>query len=425
VDQTLGAGQESVERDSVTIASYAYTFTEDPPARKITVTNVAATPDIETEYDYGDSESDTTTVTVDPEGGSPQATVYTFATYSESGVTYKGDLESVLLPGGSEPSTQTVDGATGRIMSSQDPTGLQTTYEYDSVTGALTDVIVSKNSQTLSTEQNEYHTYLDGQSQEHPTVWLKTHQDTEGNWTYYQRDMQSTPWQVDAIKTAPAGQEPDWDDPEDLNATTVKTFEYYTADCQTCDQNCADYPECLDGRKGMLKKETVPGIGGAVAQVTEYKYGYGVAGKWRDSPTETIYQFWNGSTYVDKTTASQYDDMGRLVSTVDADNRTVWYRYDSLGRQTLTVYKWVNNVVDGTPEVFTQNSYTCCGLEWSRDENGNKTYYAYDGANRLSKLTCPQSLVHMLCHSFLNRRLLHSAAWRPALEPYSPTHCAA
>ena len=27
----------------------------------------------------------------------------------------------------------------------------------------------------------------------------------------------------------------------------------------------------------------------------------------------------------------------------------------------------------------------CCGLEWSRDENGNKTYYAYDGANRLSK----------------------------------------
>jgi len=35
--------------------------------------------------------------------------------------------------------------------------------------------------------------------------------------------------------------------------------------------------------------------------------------------------------------------------------------------------------------VYTQNSYTCCGLEWSRDENGNKTYYAYDGANRLSK----------------------------------------
>ena len=36
--------------------------------------------------------------------------------------------------------------------------------------------------------------------------------------------------------------------------------------------------------------------------------------------------------------------------------------------------------------VFTQNSYTCCGLEWSRDENGNKTYYGYDGANRLAKM---------------------------------------
>jgi len=42
-------------------------------------------------------------------------------------------------------------------------------------------------------------------------------------------------------------------------------------------------------------------------------------------------------------------------------------------------------VVDGTPEVYAENSYDCCHLEWSSDENGNKTYYAYDDAGRVTK----------------------------------------
>ncbi len=390
------------------------------------VTEAAADPDVVTEYDYGDEEAFTTTIT---RAGTPdQVTVYTFLDSGNG----RGLLDTV---------TDSVEGvtdydfnsSTGRLTSVTGPDGVETGYEYNSK-GAVTSI--TRSGGELSSQEFNWYRYS---ASDPETVWLVKHQDAEGNWTYYQRDMQSTPWQVDAIKVAgPSETEPNW-----ANIDPVKTFEYYAANS-------------ADGRAGMLKKEIVPGVGGAVAQVTEYKYGYGVAGKWRESPTATIYQFWNGTSYEARTSTAVYDDLGRLLLSTDADGREVRYRYDALGRQTHVIYAWEDADSDeqydpGEETVFTQNSYTCCGLEWSRDENGNKTYYGYDGGNRLAKtwtaitgqgantplvsytydafsnqqtvttrsgastsrvtsydydsanrvtMTCPQCLVHMLCHRF-------------------------
>ena len=45
----------------------------------------------------------------------------------------------------------------------------------------------------------------------------------------------------------------------------------------------------------------------------------------------------------------------------------------------MTVYE----CTVANPTVFTQNSYSCCTLNWSQDENGHKTYYDYDDDNRI------------------------------------------
>ena len=84
------------------------------------------------------------------------------------------------------------------------------------------------------------------------------------------------------------------------------------------------------------------------------------------------------------------------------------YRYDSLGRQALAVSKWVNGVLDGTPEVYTQNHYDRCSMDWSRNENGSidqpyqyvgqHGYYAhYDRAEPCADPMC--LILHELVHT--------------------------
>jgi|GEM_PF-6360115 len=137
----------------------------------------------------------------------------------------------------------------------------------------------------------------------------------------------------------------------------------------------------LEGLPGQLKKEIVPNIDGDIDYVVEYKYS-DADGKLYDSPTQTIHQYWNGSAYESKTSYTYYDDAGRVKKTTDANGRSVWYLYDELGRQTDTVYEWAD-AEWGTPAVYTHNEYSCCNLLWTSDENGNKTYYDYDAANRI------------------------------------------
>jgi RHS repeat-associated protein len=236
----------------------------------------------------------------------------------------------------------------------------RTAYQYDLTFGAVTSVTrLDASNQSLGEETYDYYP---------GTLWLRTHKDVRGDFTHYDR-VQNKPWQVSAVKMAPGPYEPyDWDDPYDTTIQILKQYEYYG----DSDPN---------GKPGQLKKEIVPLAYGVNDQVTEYRYSRN--GVFYSSPTETIYKDASGTP---RTSATYYDEFGRVEKTVDASGRAVWYRYDDLGRPTLTVYKWVSGVVDGTPEVYTENHYNCCSLEWSRDENGNKTYYAYDDAKRVTKV---------------------------------------
>lgn len=221
-------------------------------------------------------------------------------------------------------------------------------YDYNDLGNVISSVVWDEEQTVSAAETFSYD----------PTgAWLTMHYDFQGNQTKYVRNTEK-PWLVEAIQMSVPGQ----------GFSTVKSFTYYDEDDP-------------DGLPGQVKTETVPDVGGTgLDQVTTYKYTEN--GHRRASPVETIYKDAAG---VSRSSYSHYDAMGRLLSSTDADGRSVWYRYDAQGRQTLTVYKWVDGVVDGTPEVYTENHYDCCKLLWSRDENGNKTYYGYDDAKRLAK----------------------------------------
>jgi YD repeat-containing protein len=73
-------------------------------------------------------------------------------------------------------------------------------------------------------------------------------------------------------------------------------------------------------------------------------------------------------------TRYRYDGKGRRCEVTDANNNTTSYEYDDLDRITK-----VTNP-DGT---FVETHYSCCHLEWVKDENGKMTRYDYDKRNRL------------------------------------------
>lgn len=247
------------------------------------------------------------------------------------------------------------------------------------------------NSNVLSTESYTY--YDDDTVTPANPRWLRTSCDVRGKYTYYKRDLTKVgtvytkhPERVLAVEVSDSPHTPDeWYDATDSSITTIKCYDYYDSSCD-------------DGMAGQLKRETVPGIGpGGADQVTEYKYGYGQSGKWRTSPTETIY---HDSSDQPQSSKTEYDDMQRVLKTTDANNRSIWYAYDVQGRPTLTIYKFVDANENTKPDydlnpttgaitnseliAYSQNFYSCCNLLWDQDENLHKTYYGYDDMKRVN-----------------------------------------
>lgn len=376
---TSGESYEIGKLDTVTInggQTTKYSYSENGEVITVQELNSSNAALIETVYDYrepstdpdGDSSTLTTTVTRKnlADSAKNEVTYYCFNTSSGK----KTVIRRVIDPLGN---TTTYNISTSTLLTNlvTDSSGMTTYYNYNTARVPV-EIIHSTSSREIS-EINTYYTDASG----HPTIWLKTHQDVRGNYTHYDRAT-ATLSCVDAIKVASGPDEPtDWS-----TITPIKQYEYYTADC-------------TDGMKGQLEKEIVLDIDGTTDQVTEYKYGYSVSGKWRTSPTSTIYTDTSGTS----TLTTLYDAMGRVISDTDANGKSVAYAYDSLGRQILTIHKWTDQDADGMPDysidsvtgeltsneldVYSQNFYSCCALEWSRDENGKKTFYDYDDAKRV------------------------------------------
>jgi len=138
------------------------------------------------------------------------------------------------------------------------------------------------------------------------------------------------------------------------------------------------------GQPGQLKREIIPDVGGAgMPTITAYEYDETVGSevRHRSQPTVIWYQSTASTGEPDVYTRNSYDDSGRLMSTTDAEDRTVQYEltYDATGegRTEKTIY---------ATGVETESHYTCCGIEWSDDEENNRTHYLYDALNQLWKV---------------------------------------
>ncbi len=307
--------------------------------------------------------------------------------------------------------TYSIDDRTGQMTQVVDPDGTITKLHYDvrepsnppepldlTDSRALLSVEVrTPDDQTLLAK--EEYTYWYDQYNQCETHWLKTVKDVRGNWTYYQRNpgesgtpgTPGTLWKVDAVKVAdgaaygangPSAYE--WSSEID----PVAEFTYYGLNVN-------------DGLAGHLATRTVH-TDSTKDHVVAYKYSESVGGQGRIrlSPTQIIQQYGNQAPYVDSITYVYYDEGGRPLCVEDATKtgesagRKVWYRYDDRGRPILTIYKTTGGdptyginaetgeLINSNLDTYSRNYYSCCGLLWTRDPNGNRTYYAYDDVNR-------------------------------------------
>ncbi len=344
--------------DKQVVYNYPTDSAANPCVEMVVEDSAGQTPYTRTVYTYA---SATTTVThkKNPAPGAAddpadETTTYTF--YVDSWTNLKQYVNTVTDKFGTVttydisdfsgalsglPRTVTVTDSASNLLQ-------QTDYNYD-WTGTVLSVEQMDPSAPiygLSTENNTYYTDSTAAS----TVWLESHEDTYGSWTHYVRDPNNVA-NVLAVQTAGPEQwyEPQWTDSAgNYLITPMKTYTYYTS------------TDSAGGLPGQVKTETVPGLG-----TTTYVYA-DTAG-YHNSPVQVT----DGRGNVSHTT---YDALGRVVSATDTNGRTITYTYDALGRQITTSYG------NG---IGTQNLYSCCTLLWSMDENGNHTYYDYDGANRV------------------------------------------
>ncbi len=79
-------------------------------------------------------------------------------------------------------------------------------------------------------------------------------------------------------------------------------------------------------------------------------------------------------------TLYHYDAQGRRDAVTDPNVRTTTYQYDDLDRVTKITYPDTN---------FKEFHYTCCHMDWQKDENGRQTDYVYDSKNRLYQIQAP------------------------------------
>lgn len=83
-----------------------------------------------------------------------------------------------------------------------------------------------------------------------------------------------------------------------------------------------------------------------------------------------------------KVTKYEYDIMGRKEREEELISagrwKTIQYERDAVGRVTKVIY-------NDNPNDYGEFVYTCCRLDNSRDRDGNRTWYWYDPAGKLSK----------------------------------------
>jgi RHS repeat-associated protein len=349
----------------------------------ITIEETDVTTHIKTVYDYGTFGVTKVTRKHQSDSQKDQMTQYTFTTNSAGYRMYVTELQDP--EGNITHYDLDTDGAVTAVYNLVDNWAehvISTTY----ATGTKNGVSYKVGPETITYPGNFTEEYTYYQVSGNNTPYVKTHKDIRGKYTLYLRDTASeeTLWKVTAVKVhdAVSGGAPsdyDWS-----LADPIKTSTYYTSGIQS----------------GLVQTETVPDIDGATDSTTTYKWYETINSVdiLRPGPTTTTYKWWdptaNGGSggYVDKYEWNTYDAAGRVVKHTDASGDPestsatgkTWYTYDALGRPLQTIYTRSGGTESGAALAYTENTYSCCGLTQSRDEEGRSTYFDYDNANRIT-----------------------------------------
>ncbi|HEY3412831.1 MAG TPA: hypothetical protein VGM51_07215, partial [Armatimonadota bacterium] len=356
----------------------------------ITIEETDVTTHIKTVYDYGTSGVTKVTRKHQSDSQHDQMTQYTFTTNSAG---YRMYVTEVQDPEGNI-TRYDVD-ADGAVTAVYDWVGGQRAHEIGTsyAIGTKNGEYYKVGPETITypmgsppyTEEYTYYPVDDGENTVN-SPFVRTHKDTRGKYTLYVRDTTSadTLWKVTAIKVhdAVSGGAPsdtDWD-----NTNPIKSSTYYTSGIQN----------------GLVQTETVPDVDGTMDKTTTYQWYETINSVdiLRPGPTKITNKWWdptaNGGSggYVDKYEWNTYDDAGRVIKHTDASGDPggtsaagkTWYTYDALGRPLQTIYTRTGGTESGGALAYTENTYSCCGLTQSRDEEGRITYYDYDSANRVT-----------------------------------------
>jgi len=344
-----------------------YTYSTDSSGNSlITATETSATPNVVTVFNYGGSGSDTTLVTRKHSSDSSKDETSTYKFFMCSGAR-SYEYSRTLPDGGTVTYSRYVP--TGVTLNSQnqndcvtsdnvnlyskafmitDALGNQTNYNYDPNSGNML-------AATFADGSTETYTYYPG------TSLVRSQKNVAGNYTYFAADP-ANPSHPTAIKvsTPVNGQEPtNWNAiPE------IYDIAYYS----TADPH---------GQGGLMQQLSVPGIDGSVPYTKTLSYFETVNGaeKHRLLPTSITTPYWSNNSYSASSRLISYDEMNRVVSLTDANNRAMQMSYDAYGHRTQTTF---------AQGVSQQAGYDCCNLLWTQDENGHQVHNVYDSDKRLT-----------------------------------------
>lgn len=387
-------------------ATVTYTYTLDSNGKITSRTETqefpqTEAPDVVTEYEYGlttntitrkclaDSNKDQITEyryfteddkqtylfeVTDPGNGTGNG-ITTYATYVSSNTTIEQDMEEddQLDYSGDYRITSDPD-LLGKVFKITDPLGRKTLYEYNATTGAITKVEYREaDNDPIATEEYSYYTV-----QSTPTSFVKVKKDTRDTYTYYDRSPGNLNQVIAEKVVLGADIPPEVEDP-------LNDDEYWNNDVQEI-KRYEYYISSTDVQKGLVYKEIIPTVVGDPGEEEGIKTEYDYLDENEDlqpGPTSTTRSYWNGSAYVQATVDSTtYNTMGDVTSSTDSNSRSITYEKEYIHDQ------YEDGFLETTTyatNVFTQTQNGCCGVEWQRDENGNKTRYEYDEGGRVIK----------------------------------------
>ncbi len=239
----------------------------------------------------------------------------------------KGNLEQIEQPevDSQTPTTLFTYNTRGQILTKTDAEGRVTRNTYDSATADLLSTIVDDGGLNLTTQFGY-----------NPVGNVTSESDPMGRTTAYDYDDMRR--RIQEISPAP--------------------FNYIT-----------EYDYDPDGRVIETRQQT--GIGGDPWQTTTITYTF--SGK-EDIITDT-----EGDTLT-----HQYDDADRLWKITNAESQTTEHLYDATGR--------LFQVIDANQEINPEYQYTENGLKQSvKDANQNLTQYVYDDLDRVDRVIYPDT----------------------------------